>query len=122
MINRVLSIFVICLFLAGCTSDKIDVLAKPINIDVARTADPDAVNMLPVNFKVVNSANLDQFISDLSKSQKTTTPIFIAITTDDYENLSLNFADLRRYIAQQKAVIVYYRALTTTDNTSPATQ
>jgi len=26
----------------------------------------------------------------------------------DYENLSLNFAELRRYIEQQKQIIVYY--------------
>tara|TARA_B100002019_G_scaffold289794_1_gene306148 strand:- start:823 stop:948 length:126 start_codon:yes stop_codon:yes gene_type:complete len=26
----------------------------------------------------------------------------------DYENLSLNFAELRRYIEQQKQIIIYY--------------
>ena len=33
---------------------------------------------------------------------------YIALSVKDYENLSLNFAELRRYIEQQKLIIVYY--------------
>ena len=33
---------------------------------------------------------------------------YVAISIKDYENLSKNFAELRRYIEQQKAIIVYY--------------
>ncbi len=33
---------------------------------------------------------------------------YIAISVKDYENLALNFAELRRYIEQQKQIIVYY--------------
>jgi len=102
----------LCSMLVGCSTDKIEILAKPIDIVIAQTADPDAVHMLPMTFKVVNAANLNQFIRDISTVQGTTTPVFIAITTTDYENFSLNIADLRRYIEQQHAVIVYYRSLT----------
>jgi hypothetical protein len=105
--------------LLGCGSSvqKIDVSAKPIQIDVSKTADPEAVKMLPIQFKVVNKSNLDSFIAELSKIQNTNNPVFIAITTKDYENLSLNLADLKRYIEQQQSVIIYYRNLTS-HNTS----
>lgn len=33
---------------------------------------------------------------------------YIAISVKDYENLAKNFAELRRYIEQQKQIIVYY--------------
>ena len=33
---------------------------------------------------------------------------YIALSVKDYENLALNFAELRRYIEQQKQIIVYY--------------
>ena len=33
---------------------------------------------------------------------------YVAISIKDYENLSANFAELRRYINQQKSIIVYY--------------
>ena len=31
------------------------------------------------------------------------------MSTQDYENMASNIADLRRYIQQQQAVIVYYQ-------------
>ena len=34
--------------------------------------------------------------------------LILRISVKDYENLSLNFAELRRYIEQQKQIIVYY--------------
>jgi len=34
--------------------------------------------------------------------------VFMAISVRGYENISLNLADLRRYILQQKEIIVYY--------------
>ena len=72
--------------------------------------------MHPITFKVVNKDNIDSFIQTLSKAQGTSNPVFIAITTKDYENLSLNLADLRRYIEDQQSVIIYYRNLTTHNN------
>ena len=117
MIFRALFLVVICALLSACAgSESITVSAKPIDIDVARTADPPAVQMNQLSFKVVNKDNIDSFLKDMSKAQGTTNPVFIAITTKDYENLSLNLADLRRYIEDQKAIIVYYRNLTTHNN------
>ena len=34
--------------------------------------------------------------------------VFFAMSVPDYENMSLNVGELRRYINQQKALIVYY--------------
>lgn len=108
--------FLILPFLIGlsaCSStSSIEVSTKPIDIEVAKTADPEAVQMLPVKFRVVTKDTLDSFISELAKTQNGV-PVFIAITVKDYENLTLNFADLRRYIEQQQSVIVYYRNMTT---------
>lgn len=36
--------------------------------------------------------------------------VFFAISVPHYENLSLNLADIRRFIEQQKAIIVYYES------------
>ena len=38
---------------------------------------------------------------------------YIALSVKDYENLSLNFAELRRYIEQQKQIILYYEKAVT---------
>lgn len=99
--------------ISACSSaGDIRITTRPIEIDVARTADPNGVQMLPVNFRVVTRETLSSFIEELSRTQGNSSPVFIAITTRDYENLSLNLSDLRRYIEQQQAVIVYYRQMT----------
>ena len=34
--------------------------------------------------------------------------VFFALSVPDYENMSLNLAEMKRYIDQQKTIIVYY--------------
>ena len=34
--------------------------------------------------------------------------VFFAISVPDYENISLNMGELRRFIEQQKSIILYY--------------
>ncbi len=34
--------------------------------------------------------------------------VYFALSVPDYENLSLNMGELKRYIEQQKTIIVYY--------------
>jgi hypothetical protein len=101
-------------------TDKIEISAKPIEIDIAKTADPEAVKIFPIQWHVVNKDNINSFLAMLRKEQSTNNPVFIAITTKDYENLSLNFADLKRYIEQQQSIIIYYRNLTSHSSTNSA--
>jgi len=64
------------------------------------------VNLNDVKIYVVTKENIDQFEQDFVK--KNGSLVYIAISIKDYENLSLNFAELRRYIEQQQQIIVYY--------------
>ena len=50
--------------------------------------------------------NYEKFVKEYAK--KNGTDSYIALSVKDYENLSLNFAELRRYIIQQKQIIIYY--------------
>jgi hypothetical protein len=105
-------VLLVAMFLAACSSaGDIRITSRPIEIDIARTADPNGVQMLPVNFRVVTRETLSSFMEELSRTQGGA-PVFIAMTARDYENMSLNLSDLRRYIEQQQAVIVYYRQMT----------
>lgn len=98
------------LLLTSCGgSSLLEIKTKPVETVTAQAADPAAVSMLPLKFRVVNRNNLDKLLAELRDSQGSDNPVFIAITTQDYENLILNLADLTRYISQQKSVIVYYR-------------
>ena len=67
---------------------------------------PKAVQLNDIKIYVVNKGNYEDFIKAYEK--KNGGDSYIAISVKDYENLSLNFAELRRYIEQQKQIIVYY--------------
>lgn len=99
----------VVLLLSACGSDSLDVHIEPVQVPVAEAADPVGVQMLPVRFRVINRDNLEGFLTEMRSSQGTDNVVFLAITTQDYENLALNLADLKRYITQQKSVIVYYK-------------
>lgn len=108
-----IALLLVCLILAACNSAQtLNLTCKPLSIDIAKTADPNAITMLPVNFRVVNKDNLDSFLSELKAAQGGNNPVFLAISTKDYENMAINMADIRRYIEQQQSIIVYYRTLT----------
>jgi len=67
---------------------------------------PGRVELNDVDFFVVTADNLDEFLAQNTKSQGSV--VFVAMTVRGYENLSLNTAELKRYIEQQQSIIVYY--------------
>lgn len=63
--------------------------------------------MSELSWYVVTEDNIDTFFTELKKEQNGVI-VFFAITPKDYENLSINVSDIRRYIIQQKEIIEYY--------------
>ena len=63
--------------------------------------------MSKVEWYVVTEDNVDIFFNELKKEQSGVI-VFFAITPKDYENLSINLSDIRRYIIQKKEIIEYY--------------
>ena len=74
--------------------------------EVPVVARPKQVQLNDVKIWVVSKENYDEFVKEYAK--KNGSDSYIAISIKDYENLSLNFAELRRYIEQQKQIIIYY--------------
>jgi hypothetical protein len=68
---------------------------------------PRPVVMRNVDFYVVTPATYDEFVTRYTNENGEL--VYIAMSTADYENMAFNIAELRRYIEQQKAVIVYYQ-------------
>lgn len=110
MIMKVFSMLCCVGLLAACGARELQITTTPAQLTIAPAADPAGVQMLPVQFRVINRDNLTTFVADLSQQQGSDNPVFMAMTTQDYENLALNIADLRRYIMQQQSVIQYYRS------------
>ena len=64
------------------------------------------MNLHRVKFYAVTPENMEEFLTRFEEESGTT--VFFAMSVPDYENMSMNVAELRRYINQQKALIVYY--------------
>ena len=96
---------------------KIVTVTNTVKTTVPVVAHPKAVQLNDVKIYVVSKENYDEFVKEFEA--KNGGDAYIAISVKDYENLSLNFAELRRYIEQQKQIIVYYeKAVKPTEDTN----
>ena len=94
----------------GCSSlrqgPEIQVVTNTVKTTVPIVARPKGVQLNDVKIYVVNEDNYEEFIEEFRA--KNGEIVYIAISVKDYENLSLNFAELKRFIEQQKQIIVDY--------------
>jgi hypothetical protein len=111
--NILLVLPLMLLPLVACnTTQSIEVTAKPVELNIIQPVDPQPVDMLKVNVKVLTKENVDAFIKQAQKDLGTDNPVFVALSTRDYEALSLNIQELKRYILQQQKIIAYYKKAT----------
>ena len=68
---------------------------------------PKPLQFNSVYWHVVTEENFDDFIAKFKKENGEAW-VFYAISVRSYESLAFNMAELKRYIEQQKQVIVYY--------------
>jgi hypothetical protein len=103
----ILSALLLVLISTGCAvQDRVIVKTELVKPNITIQTKPKGVNLHPVKFYAVSEKNFDEFIQKFEKENGDL--VFFAISVTDYENLSLNVAELRRYIEQQKSLIVYY--------------
>jgi hypothetical protein len=62
--------------------------------------------MRPVEWIIINENNLEEKIAELTASGQ---PLaMFVLTGDGYENLGLNFSDIRALVQQQQQIIIAY--------------
>ena len=118
---RIATSYLIILFLSGCSFMKSDPLPTPEpviktvteykTLEIYQPQLPRKIDLQDVEFFVVTEKNLEEKIARISKMQGGTFVIF-GMTPQDYENMAFNLQELRRYIRQQKDIIIYYRDAT----------
>ena len=69
-------------------------------------ARPKPLQLTDTQVRVVTKQNLEIFLEQYEKQYGEVA--FVVISMQDYKNLALNIAELRRYINQQIEIIVYY--------------
>lgn len=111
-LNKILLVSSLVL-LSGCFSRerKIEISTEPVKVPVMQPAAVRAIKLEDVEFKVVTSENIDEFLKQWKKKYGDDF-VFIAFSVKDYETMALNLEEIRRYINQQKEIIVYYKKVT----------
>ena len=109
-----LKLFLVLLLLplvaTGCSSFRKVLPLEVKTIEVERKipvqARPKSVSLNDIYFYVVTDRNFDTFKKKFEKENGDL--VFYAVSVRDYETLALNMAELKRYIQQQKQIIIYY--------------
>jgi len=94
--------------LAGQPPREIAVSAKPVEKPQLNLPPVDKLNMRPVDWVIITEENLEQKLTEL---RGTGQPIAIfGLSGEGYENLGLNFSDIRAMVQQQQAIILAYES------------
>ena len=129
------------LIISGCATKPIEVISKPIEIEIIQPTMPRAIDLKEPKWYVVSEAvisnpykkneegkrdeslgrenpswpegytYLDRFLDDIKKLNGGDV-VFVAMTIDDYELMSFNMQELRRYLREVQQVVIYYRNVT----------
>ena len=93
---------------SGCSliPKQVEVQTKFVEKQIPIQGHPKGVTMYPVEFYAVTDQNYEEFKEKFAKNNPDL--VYFAISVPDYENLSLNIGELKRYIEQQKTIIIYY--------------
>jgi hypothetical protein len=90
------------LLLSGCNSTK--VFDKPVLVDRAELIVPSIqpVSQNNMEWIIITPENFERIHANGNVT-------YFSLTAKGYQNLSMNVAELRRYIEQQNAVIAAYQ-------------
>ena len=109
-LQPILVVMAAVIFLTGCSSLRLPAEIKTVTkiekVTIPTVARPKPVQLNDVRVYVVNADIYEEFVKEFTAENGELA--FVALSMQDYENLALNIAELRRYINQQKNIIIYY--------------
>ena len=105
------SLLPLLLLSSGCSiiPREKEVIVQTVEVEkkIPLQADPKQLQFNDAYWHVVTEANFDEFIEKFKKEHGEAW-VFYAVSVRSYESMALNLAELKRYIEQQKQIIVYY--------------
>jgi hypothetical protein len=107
----VFPLLAILLLSSGCSYFKnplkqIEIKTVEVERVIPTQNHPQPVRLNDIYFYVVTEQNLEEFKNRFVKENGDLVGYVLSVR--DYETLALNMADIKRYIQQQKEIIIYY--------------
>ena len=111
-----LSLLIPALLLSsGCSSWKSVLPVEVKTVEVERKIPvqnrPSPVRLNDIHFYVVTEQNFEEFKKKFIKENGDLVGYVLSVR--DYETLALNMAEIKRYLQQQKEIIIYYEKAVT---------
>ena len=104
------SLLLLSLLLSSCSTwdklSKIEVQTIEVERQIPIQNWPASLELHNIKWFVVTEQNFEEFKEKYIKQNGEF--LFFAISVRDYETLALNMAEIKRYVEQQKSIIVYY--------------
>ena len=109
---KVSSLLLLTLVLSNCSSwpklTQIEVQTVEVERNIPTQNRPQPINMnTTMKWWVVTEENFKEFKEKFQKENGDPLVAYV-LSVRDYETLALNMAEIKRYIEQQKEIIIYY--------------
>jgi len=108
---KVSSLLLLSLLISSCaTWDKltrIEVQTVEVERNIPLQNRPRQLDMNDIHFYVVTEENFEEFKKRFVKENGDPLVGYV-LSVRDYETLAINMAEIKRYIEQQKHIIIYY--------------
>ena len=106
MIRKISLILLISLFISGCTSEQEIITKEKIKTpEIIHPNPPSSLKLNDLEWKVLNKEKIKTLLENSENKQIS----IIALTPEGYKNLSLNIQEFKRYILQQREIIMFYK-------------
>ena len=112
--TRIAALASILILSTGCslmpTTKPIEVVTVSEPAPLYHPPLPLEVQLVDIQWRVLTPAIMDEYLAALEEGSAPP-QAYYALTTQGYENLSMNTAEQKRYIKDVLAIIKYYRSL-----------
>ena len=107
---KVSGFLLLSLIVSSCSTwdklTRIEVQTVEVERNIPLQNRPRQLNLSNITWYVVTDQNFEEFKEKFIKQNGEF--LFFALSVRDYETLALNMADIKRYVTQQKQIIIYY--------------
>ena len=113
---KVSSLLLLCLALSSCSTwnplKTIEVQTVEVERNVPLQNRPRQLQLNDIHWYVVTEENFAEFKEKFQKENGDPLVAYV-ISVKDYETLAIDMAEIKRYIEQQKQIIIYYEKAVT---------
>ena len=107
---KVSSLLLLSLLVSSCSSwpklTQIEIQTVEVERNIPIQNRPRQLDMNDIYFYVVTEQNFEEFKKKFVKENGDLVGYVLSVR--DYETLAINMAEIKRYIEQQKQIIIYY--------------